>query len=91
MTVEYKIETLPSCNPETSAAKEKVLIPRAMAVRIEARLLKSDFKSVDEYVSYVIEQVLIDVENEDSVAPDTLFSKEDQENVKQRLRDLGYL
>lgn len=54
--------------------------------RIEERLSNAGFGSVDEYVSFVLEEVLKDDE-EDTVA----FTKEEEEEVKNRLRALGYL
>jgi hypothetical protein len=54
--------------------------------RIEERLANAGFSSVDEYVTFVLEEVLRDDE-EDTVA----FSKEEEEEVKKRLRALGYL
>ncbi len=93
--------------------KTTVLIPKATAERIRKRLPKSDFKTVDEYVSYVMEQVLDDIEkrekeeeegkakknlnrwnrkeDEEEREASNVFSKEDEENVEQRLKDLGYL
>lgn len=54
--------------------------------RIEERLSNAGFGSVDEYVIFVLEEVLKDDE-EDTVA----FTKEEEEEVKKRLRALGYL
>lgn len=54
--------------------------------RIEERLSNAGFGSVDEYVIFVLEEVLKDDE-EDTVA----FTKEEEEEVKNRLRALGYL
>ncbi|MEE8374223.1 MAG: CopG family transcriptional regulator [Dehalococcoidia bacterium] len=54
--------------------------------RVEERLSNAGFGSVDEYVIFVLEEVLKDDE-EDTVA----FTKEEEEEVKQRLRALGYL
>lgn len=54
--------------------------------RVEERLSNAGFGSVDEYVIFVLEEVLKDDE-EDTVA----FTKEEEEEVKNRLRALGYL
>ncbi len=55
--------------------------------RIDERAKATGFGSVDEYVTFVLEEVLKDDEEEDRVA----FSKEEEEEVKKRLRALGYL
>ena len=80
-------------NDASEAEKAQVQIPKALAEKIRNRLSKTDFKSVDDYVSYVVEQVLVELEGGDSrqAGSDSAFSKEDQESVEQRLRDLGYL
>ena len=54
--------------------------------RIERRVNETGFGSVDEYITFVIEEVLKE-EGEEEAA----FSKEEEEEVKKRLRALGYL
>jgi len=55
--------------------------------RIEERVRDTGFGSVDEYVTFVLEEVLKEEGEETEVA----FSKEEEEEVKKRLRSLGYL
>jgi len=55
--------------------------------RIEERVNVTGFGSVDEYITFVLEEVLKDEDEGDRVA----FSKEEEEEVKKRLRALGYL
>ena len=54
--------------------------------KIEERVRETGFSSVDEYVTFVLEEVLKE-EGEGEAA----FSKEEEEEVKKRLRALGYL
>jgi Arc/MetJ-type ribon-helix-helix transcriptional regulator len=54
--------------------------------RIEERVRETGFGSVDEYVTFVLEEVIKE-EGEGEAA----FSKEEEEEVKKRLRALGYL
>ena len=54
--------------------------------RIEERVKDTDFGSVDEYVTFVLEEVL-----KEEGEGETAFSKEEEEEVKKRLRSLGYL
>ena len=70
-------------------SKEKYVnipIPKSIVEKIEKRIKQTDFDSVSSYVSYVLEEILSDDEEEEPV-----FSKEDEERVKERLRALGYL
>ena len=53
--------------------------------RIEERVDGTEFQSVDEYVGFVMEEVLKEDE------PEAAFSAEDEEEIKKRLRGLGYL
>ncbi|MHB8567562.1 MAG: CopG family transcriptional regulator [Nitrososphaerales archaeon] len=69
----------------------QISIPKTLAERIRVRIGNTAFKSVDEYAAYVLDQVLNELESESNPSADNPFSKEDQENVEQRLRDLGYL
>jgi Arc/MetJ-type ribon-helix-helix transcriptional regulator len=71
-----------------------ISLPRSLGERIEARLSKSNFASKDEYVSYVLDQVLSELEELDAVSTkvdENVFSKEEQEEVEKRLADLGYM
>ena len=55
--------------------------------RIGERVRETGFGSVDEYVTFVLDEVLKEEGEETEVA----FSKEEEEEVKKRLRALGYL
>lgn len=54
--------------------------------RVEARLPRTDFESADEYIEYVLEDVLYHLETERD-SP----SVEDSDGLEERLRSLGYL
>lgn len=64
---------------------------------IEERVEVSEFESVEEYVNFVLEEVLRQVEGDGSPEKDSGteeeegFDEEDEEAVQDRLRDLGYL
>ena len=62
-----------------------VTIPAELYDRIEERVKSVGFGSVEEYVTFVMEEVL----KEDEEQP--AFSKEEEEEVKKRLKALGYL
>jgi len=65
-----------------------VLLAAELYGRIEERVKATDFRSVDEYVTFVLEEVL---KEDDEQEREKAFSKEDEEEVKQRLKSLGYL
>ena len=66
--------------------KKSVLLPAELYEKIGERVSATGFGSVDEYVIFVLEEVLKDEEEGDQA-----MSKEDEEEVKKRLKALGYL
>lgn len=66
-----------------------VSIPKPLAEKIKERMRGTGFASVSSYVTYVLRQVLSSIEEEERSKQ--AFSKEEEEKVKQRLRDLGYI
>jgi len=63
-------------------------LPDELLLRVESRVEHTDFDSVEEYVTYVLEDVLHHVEQRNEV-PDE--ESVDEEEVKDRLESLGYL
>ena len=66
--------------------RKAVLLPAELYNRVGERAKATGFGSVEEYVSFVLEEVL----KEDEEA-EKAFSPEEEEEVKKRLRALGYL
>ena len=73
-------------NEKTKGEIVKVSLPKSIVEKIEKRLKQTGFDSVSSYISYVLEEVLSEDNEEEEV-----FSKEDEERVKERLKSLGYL
>jgi len=65
--------------------RKAVSLPAELYARVERQVAGTEFRSVDEYVVFVLEEVLKEEE------PEAAFSKEDEEEVKKRLKSLGYL
>jgi len=66
----------------------KIKIPKRLIGKIKAHIKQTEFESVDEYETFVLEEVIKDVSEEE---PEEVFSEEDEQKVKERLRALGYL
>ena len=66
-----------------------VSIPKPLVEKIKERMKGTGFASVSSYVTYVLRQVLSSIEEEKRSKQ--AFTKEEEEKVKQRLRDLGYI
>jgi len=67
--------------------KKAVLLPTELYSRVLERVEATGFGSVDEYVIFVLGEVL----KEDGEEEEKALSREEEEEVKKRLRALGYL
>lgn len=61
-----------------------ISIPLNLYSEIEERIKGSEFATVDAYISFILNEILYDEQGEQ-------FNKEDEEQVKKNLRDLGYI
>lgn len=65
-----------------------VSIPVSLYERIKNVMEGTGFKSVSDYVTYILREVISMHERERMASP---FSEEDVERIKEKLRALGYL
>ena len=65
--------------------KKAVLLPVKLYSQVLERVEATSFGSVDEYIIFVLEEVLKEDGKEEA------FSKEEEEEVKKRLKSLSYL
>jgi len=65
-----------------------VSIPVQLYEKIKQRIEGTEFSSVSDYVTYVLREVLVSLEEEEE---EEVFTKEEEEKVKERMRALGYL
>ena len=66
-----------------------ISIPKVLADKIKKRMEGTGFNSVSSYVTYVMRQVLSNIEKEET--PKEALSEADEKKVKARLKSLGYL
>jgi Arc/MetJ-type ribon-helix-helix transcriptional regulator len=64
----------------------EIRIPTPLFEKIVEKIKDTGFSSVESYVTYVLREILAEDEQ-----PEKAFTKEDEEKVKARLRDLGYM
>lgn len=67
---------------------EEIKVPKEIIRKIEERIKGTEFRTVDEYINFVLEEVVKETDEEE---PEEVFSEEDEQKVKERLRALGYL
>jgi len=73
-----------------SKDKIAVNISKELYELVKQRVKESsgEFKDIEDYVEFVLREVVKDDEEEDE---EQKYSKEDEEKLKQRLKSLGYL
>ena len=91
-------------NPNDSIATDvqlaemcQITIPNRIGTKIETRIKGTEFDSVDEYVTFVLESVLRQLDEQDDGSrivdrsEDHETNPEDSEAIQGRLESLGYL
>ena len=58
-------------------------------VQTRVNLSKDEFKSVEDYIAFLLDEVVKDVEPQTSDA--NAYTKEEEEEIKGRLKNLGYI
>jgi len=73
----------------TNSSKISLSIPQDLAKKLQKRAEEKGFKSLSDYVTYILRQVLSRIETAENQKEG--YSEKKEEEVKQKLRDLGYL
>ena len=68
----------------------KIELSEELVEKLKKRMDNNRFESVDAYITYVLEQVLLNLEKEESKT-ENIMSKKEEAIVKERLKELGYL
>jgi hypothetical protein len=68
-----------------AAADRAIRIPEEVARELEQRIQGSGFETVDSFVSFVLARLL------EHPPGETPFSEEEERQIKDRLRSLGYI
>lgn len=72
----------------TGETQVKVALPEELVDRIEERVAHTEFDTSDDYISYVLKEVLYQVEEANKLAESESV---DEQKVEERLKSLGYL
>jgi hypothetical protein len=73
---------------DSSEANRTIKLPERIVDRVEDRLPRTEWDEPEEYITYVLEEVLYRVEKE---TENDDFEPVDETEVKSRLKSLGYL
>ena len=69
-----------------SKETKSISVPADIYDKIEERVKATEFGSVDEYVLFILEEVLKDEEEEEQA-----YTEADEAEVRKRLKALGYM
>ncbi len=68
---------------------ENILIPNPLAEKLKNIMRDAGFSSISNYISSILRQFISSKDDEKNLKQ--AFSKEEEESIKQRLINLGYL
>lgn len=73
---------------ESTTNKIRIEIPKDLYNKIQQKvsMFGDEFKSVEEYVAFVLTEVVKEEEQQGSA-----YTKEEEEEIKNRLKSLGYI
>jgi Arc/MetJ-type ribon-helix-helix transcriptional regulator len=63
-----------------------ISIPAPLAEKVKKRIKGTGFNSLSSYVTFILREIM-----SGKGEPEQAFSKEDEENIRNRLKSLGYL
>jgi Arc/MetJ-type ribon-helix-helix transcriptional regulator len=64
-----------------------ISLPEEVIQKLETKIRETDFESISEYINYVLNQVL----EESKEQTKTAYTEEEEEAVKNRLKEVGYI
>ncbi|MHA1793232.1 MAG: CopG family transcriptional regulator [Promethearchaeota archaeon] len=67
---------------------KEITISESLYNKIKNRLPKTEFSTVSDYIEYIVREVLNSLEEEEEKK---VFTKDEEKEIEQRLRDLGYI
>lgn len=65
-----------------------IRLPDELVSRVNRRIVGTEFDDSDEWVAFVVREMLVQLEEEDEKQPP---EQESSEDIEARLRSLGYL
>lgn len=74
-------------NLESTADVRTVALPESVVARVEGRLAHTEFDTPEEYITYALEELLVQVDDE----TDDNYESVSEGEIESRLKSLGYL
>ncbi|MDO8528988.1 MAG: CopG family transcriptional regulator [Nanoarchaeota archaeon] len=67
-------------------SKITISLPDNLREKLEEKIKETDFKSIEDYILYVLKQ-MVSVDSKEKVT----YSDEDEAALKKKLKEMGYL
>lgn len=71
--------------------KINLSIPEDLRKKLEIKIKETNFKSIQDYILYILKQIVSEKKMEISSSREQVYTKEEEDNIKKNLEDLGYL
>jgi len=71
--------------PEEESISITVRVPRTLGQKIHEKMKRTGFTSLQDYLVYILEHFALQDEESD------VYTKEEEEEIKRKLRGMGYL
>jgi hypothetical protein len=65
----------------------RINIPYKLSEKLKSRMSKTNYHSMEDYIIYILNQLI----SSESSNENNAYGLEEEENVKEMLKDLGYL
>jgi Arc/MetJ-type ribon-helix-helix transcriptional regulator len=69
-------------------SKTNLQISEELALKLEKKIKETEFKSVQEYINYILGKVVSDIEISDT---EQAYTKEEEGAMRERLKEMGYV
>ena len=70
---------------------QSIELPLDLINRIEQRVQLTNFESTEEYIAYVLEEMIFEVEQKNTELTSEKYDDQQETEVEERLKSLGYL
>lgn len=84
VSYEQLLEEMIDVFKEIDKSKTVISIPKKLADKISVQQKNTDFSSTSEYITHLLREII-------GQTGDAIITKEDEEQIKKRLKSLGYI
>ena len=70
-----------------------ITLPKELAEKLQKKIKETDFASIQDYVIYALNQLVVSEENKEEISKEeeVAYTPEEEEELKKRLTEQGYI